>query len=286
MTPRLPRPLQKTRHRLAATLLVLHAAAGCQNAPPSETPPVRASTPPLLWPVIPSPSAPTTSPAAEQYTRADRAALPLPLPPASPSATRPEAAPLSPPPGLPPPSAAVELVAFTAAMQTAVAAESPHLAPLLDTADDWLGTPYVWGAASPGKGLDCSNFTWLLARAHGLAYDRYLNTHAMSRLNQSHGLKRINIPNPTPDLTLARPGDLLVYGYYDEPEIRRGWHGHVVILIDPTGQTTGHPGLVLGAHGGAIKQVAYVVADGYPQHYFRTPRNQLLAILRPVEFDE
>lgn len=172
----------------------------------------------------------------------------------------------------------MQVVTFTDAMRAAVVAEHPHLEPFLETAAGWIGTPYVWGGARPGKGLDCSNFTWLLARNNDMAYDRYLNTRALSRIAQSNGLSQIET------IDLARPGDLLVYGYYDDPEAKRGWHGHVVILIDPTGHTTGQPGLVLGAHGGAVKQVAYVVADGFEQGYFRSPRLRFRAALRPIEF--
>ena len=177
--------------------------------------------------------------------------------------------------------AAVRAVTFTDAMAEAVVRKHPHLGPMLAAAEDWLGTPYVWGGGKKGRdggGVDCSYFTWLLARDSGLRYGRYMNTRFLMNHRGGGGLE------PVPEGQPPRPGDLLVYGYYDEPAQRKGWHGHVVILIDPTGELTGIPGLVLGAHGGKIRQVAYVESVGYDQQFFREPKHALRAVLRPEEF--
>ncbi len=111
-----------------------------------------------------------------------------------------------------------------------------------------------------------------------MQYDRYQATRGLAKVQESNGLVRVA------SWADARPGDLLVYGYFDHPETQKGWHGHVVILIDPAGDLTGQRGLVLGAHGGQVRQVAYVVAQGFDQQYFRESRSELRAVLRPVEF--
>ena len=198
----------------------------------------------------------------------------------------------------------VRIVEFTDTMAHDVARAHPHLGPMLDAARGWLGTPYVWGgarkgpparthtdanprnatqtseagSADSGGGVDCSYFTWLLARECGMQYARYMSTRVLARHRGGAGLQ------PLTDGQIPRPGDLLVYGYYDQPTEKRGWHGHVVILIDPDGQVTGVPGLVLGAHGGNVRQVAYVQSTGYDQQFFREPKHQLRAVLRPTEF--
>ncbi|MEM7682449.1 MAG: NlpC/P60 family protein [Planctomycetota bacterium] len=175
----------------------------------------------------------------------------------------------------------IRVIEFTPAMFSAVVAESPHLAPVLQSSLDWLGTPYVWGGKTPIDGLDCSGYTWRAFHDHGLGYDRYQSTRRMSVHQAGNGLTRVSTK-----LQDARPGDLLVYGYFDNPNSQEGWHGHVVILIDPDGATTGVPGLVVGSHGGTVDRLAFVVAKGFDEGYFRRPKSRLRAVLRPDAFAE
>ena len=141
---------------------------------------------------------------------------------------------------------------------------------LLQTAKPSFGVDYVWGGTQLERGIDCSNFTWQLYRKAGFPYTRFLSTMALARHKQGNGLTSISFNE-------ARPGDLLVYGYRDE---NKKWHGHVVILVDKDGKKTGHPGLVLGAHGGDIMEVQLVTYTGYKKQYFKHPRLKLLNVLR------
>ena len=142
---------------------------------------------------------------------------------------------------------------------------------LLDTAKPSIGIDYVWGGTKLNKGIDCSNFTWQVFRKAGLPYERFLSTMTLARHRKGNGLRSISFNE-------ARPGDLLVYGYRDH---RKKWHGHVVILVDKDGRTTGHKGLVLGAHGGDIMEVQLVTYAGFEKNYFKEPRLKLCNVLRP-----
>lgn len=144
---------------------------------------------------------------------------------------------------------------------------------LLEAAKPSLGTPYKWGGTDLTSGIDCSNFTWLLYRSIGVPYDRYIRTRELATLRRNAGFSQTTFAD-------ARPGDLLVYGYRDDGG---DWHGHVVILVDMTGQFTGQPGLVLGAHGTPVSAVQFVTAAGFAQGWFKTPEMRLLNVLRPVD---
>lgn len=136
-----------------------------------------------------------------------------------------------------------------------------------------IGTPYKWGGTSLTTGIDCSNFTWLLYRSIGVPYDCYIRTQELATMSRNAGFSQTSFDQ-------ARPGDLLVYGYRDDAG---DWHGHVVILVDKTGRSTGHKGLVLGAHGTPVSAVQLVTFAGFEQGYFKTPNMRLLNVLRPTE---
>ena len=144
------------------------------------------------------------------------------------------------------------------------------LSRLLEAAQPTIGTPYIWGGTQLEKGIDCSNYTWQLYRKVGFSYKRFLGTTVLSRLKRANGLRSV----PFQD---ARPGDLLVYGYRDD---ENQWYGHVVVLIDKTGETTGHKGLVLGAHGKPISSVQFITYTGFEEGYFKEPRMRLCNVLR------
>jgi hypothetical protein len=146
---------------------------------------------------------------------------------------------------------------------------SPLVRDLVKESLKSIGIPYKWGGASLEKGIDCSNFTWQLYQKVGLPYDRYLSTQFMSRIHQNGPFQRITFKK-------ARPGDLLVYGYFEEKQ----WHGHVVILMDKDGKQTGIKGLTLGAHGGDINAVQYITYEGFNLGYFKDPKLKLVNVLR------
>jgi cell wall-associated NlpC family hydrolase len=58
-------------------------------------------------------------------------------------------------------------------------------ADILDTADDHLGTRYLWGGSSPSTGFDCSGFLQHVFAAHGLHIPRVSQDQA--RAGQSIG---------------------------------------------------------------------------------------------------
>ncbi len=166
--------------------------------------------------------------------------------------------------------ASITVVPATDRLLDDAAAISPHLARVIDAARPTLGTPYDWGGEDLRAGVDCSNYTWLLHRGLGLPYRRYLNTRRLADHTQGNGLR--SVPHDA-----ARPGDLLVYGYHDD---NGRWHGHIVILIDPTGEYTGHPGLALGSHGRPANGVQFVTYPGYTHGYWRRPEQRLHNVLR------
>jgi cell wall-associated NlpC family hydrolase len=141
---------------------------------------------------------------------------------------------------------------------------------LIKAAGPTIGVRYKWGGTQLDKGIDCSNYTWQLYRSLGLGYDRFLSTMALSRVNRANGLRKVSFAD-------ALAGDLLVYGYRDEAG---KWRGHVVILVDKDGNTTGHRGLVLGAHGASVDGVQFVTFNGFDKGYFKDPKMRLVNVLR------
>lgn len=141
---------------------------------------------------------------------------------------------------------------------------------LLKAARPTIGVRYKWGGTRMAEGIDCSNYTWQLYRSLGMAYDRFLSTMALSRVNRANGLRKISFED-------ALAGDLLVYGYRDEAG---RWRGHVVILVDKDGGATGHRGLVLGAHGAGVDAVQFVTFTGFDKGYFKDPQMRLVNVLR------
>jgi cell wall-associated NlpC family hydrolase len=156
-----------------------------------------------------------------------------------------------------------------------IAKTGPGMGRLIRVARDLIGVPYKWGGSDLAKGIDCSNFTWLLYREIGAPYAKYHRTAVLARWKDGDGLA----PVPFDE---ARIGDLLVYGHFRNPERRRRWHGHVVILIDKEGSLTGHRGLVLGAHGSEVGSVQFVTYRGFDEGYYKEPKMTLRNVLRPL----
>lgn len=167
-------------------------------------------------------------------------------------------------------SGVIRVVAATDSLIKRAARANATLRRLLEAAKPTIGVPYRWGGTRLEKGIDCSNYTWQLFRAIGRPYDRFVSTLALSNLKRSNGLQSIAFED-------AEAGDLLVYGYRDES---KRWHGHVVILIDKDGITTGHKGLVLGAHGSPVGSVQFVTFTGFDDEYFRKTGMRLCNVLR------
>lgn len=163
----------------------------------------------------------------------------------------------------------VQAIKLTQSQLTQLKKTTPLVNHLVKESLKSIGTPYKWGGASLMKGIDCSNFTWQLYQKVGLPYNRFLSTQFMSRIHQNGPFQRKTFKE-------ARPGDLLVYGYFDQ----KRWFGHVVILMDKDGKQTGIKGLTLGAHGGDINSVQYITYEGFNRGYFKHPRLKLVNVLR------
>ncbi len=170
----------------------------------------------------------------------------------------------------------IRVIPATDSLVTKAAATGDTISRLLTAARPTIGVPYRWGGAQLEKEIDCSNYTWQLYRKIGMPYDRFLSTLQLSTLKRSNGLRKISFDE-------AVAGDLLVYGYRDT---NKRWRGHVVILADMDGSSTGHKGLVLGAHGGSVGEVQFVTFRGFDAGYFKDPRMRLCNVLRPEGSDE
>jgi hypothetical protein len=130
------------------------------------------------------------------------------------------------------------------------------------------GTAYVWGGSDWNKGIDCSHFTMKVLQEVAQPYNEYLTTRDMIDIVESNGLKRV-------PKNQMRPGDLLVYGFYDADH---NWHGHVVVLVDENYvNSNGKRGLVVGSHGGL--GVEFIVYGGFPESY--RDEGKLQTVLRP-----
>ncbi len=80
-------------------------------------------------------------------------------------------------------------------------AENPIAGSMLDTADDYLGVPYVWGGTSP-SGFDCSGFVQYVCSLNGISIPRVAD-------DQLHG------PGTYVSRAQLEPGDLVFFGSGD-----------------------------------------------------------------------
>jgi hypothetical protein len=98
-------------------------------------------------------------------------------------------------------------------------------------------------------------------------YNEYMTTRDLANLRSANGLTRVAKND-------MRPGDLLVYGFYDQDN---AWHGHVVVLVDKEYvHGSGKRGLVVGSHG--TFGVAFITFEGFPETYRED--GKLVAVLR------
>ena len=80
-------------------------------------------------------------------------------------------------------------------------AENPIAGNLIDTADDYLGVPYVWGGTSP-SGFDCSGLVQYVCSLNGISIPRVAD-------DQLHG------PGTYVSRAQLEPGDLVFFGSGD-----------------------------------------------------------------------
>ncbi len=83
------------------------------------------------------------------------------------------------------------------------AVSSPAIESVIDTAESFLGTPYVWGGTTP-KGFDCSGFVQYVFNKNGYSITRTTYTQWD---NDGIRIEREDLV----------PGDLVYFGYGDSP---------------------------------------------------------------------
>jgi len=96
-------------------------------------------------------------------------------------------------------AAAPERSDNAAATKTKVA-EAPQseasTSSIVETGMKYIGVPYVWGGTNPAVGLDCSGFTQLVFRQHGISLPRVARAQA-------------KVGTRVSSLAEAQPGDLV-----------------------------------------------------------------------------
>jgi peptidoglycan DL-endopeptidase CwlO len=101
---------------------------------------------------------------------------------------------------------------------------SPGAAGAIAAAESQIGVPYVWGAASPGSGFDCSGLVmWAWGQA-GVGLPHYSGAQQAATV-------------PVPSLASAQPGDLLFWGPGGSEHVAMYLGGGQMIEAPSTGYT-------------------------------------------------
>ncbi len=82
---------------------------------------------------------------------------------------------------------------------------------IVDTANRFAGTPYVWGGTSPTEGFDCSGFVYYVYGLHG---------YTLNRVAQAMYYNGV-----AADLNDLQPGDILLFG----SSVYNIWHAGIYV---------------------------------------------------------
>lgn len=158
---------------LESSIEVERAAFTAKATPPPTPPPA-----PVILAGRTGTAAPasTLSPAAVPLTASDSTPAPAPVRAAAPERSD---------------NAAATKTKVAEAPQSAVSTSS-----IVETGKKYLGIPYVWGGTNPSVGLDCSGFTQLVFRQHGISLPRVARAQA-------------KVGTRVSSLAEAQPGDLV-----------------------------------------------------------------------------
>lgn len=117
---------------------------------------------------------------------------------------------------------------------------SPNMAPVVQEAEKYLGTPYLWGGVDPRKGFDCSGFVQYLYKKEGVNLPR--TTY-----------QQVKVGQPVNDPKNLQPGDVVFFS-------QKGDVHHEGLYI-------GHGQFIHAPHTGDVVKISSINDPYYKQQF-------------------